>query len=162
MDELFSLSTTTLVVSSPSNTPPPTMQRMLEDLHLNYRSAVEQPATAPFADIRSSTFEQQPVHPADWRRLERISDYSDALDDIVTGAGATVDDRGISVDERKLTPAQADTITKAWELALQIRSTYRRRCGSKMAMSSPSCSRTGRARRRSRFSPSTETWSDSA
>jgi hypothetical protein len=97
--------------------PPPTMQRMLQDLHLNYRRAVGAPATAAFGDIRSSTIDQ-PRAGIDQRRLERISEYSGTLHDIVTRARAPVGDPGIAVDERKITPAQAATITKAWELAL--------------------------------------------
>jgi hypothetical protein len=115
--ELFSLETSTLIVARPADQELPTMQAMLEDLHANYRSVTGQARETRFDEIATS-LRERPSDAAAGVPVERISAYGDRLHEIVNRAGGVVSDAGLAIDERKLTPADAATITRAWELAL--------------------------------------------
>ncbi len=98
----------------------PSMPRMVQDLADNYRRFSGAGASAHFSQVRDTavqTREQrtQPQHGL----LDRVVRNSGELHDILDSTGGTVTaDGSVELDESKLTPAQAATIRKAWELAL--------------------------------------------
>ena len=119
--ELFTLSTVTVVVDSPSDMATPSMQKMLEDLHETYRKLASQPPTAPFATISVVARDRHVEQPVEEHLLGRVAGFGESLHRIVEETGdARPDDpesEPVRIDERKLTPREAGVIRVAWELA---------------------------------------------
>jgi hypothetical protein len=119
--ELFTLSTVTIVVDSPSEVATPSMQKMLEDLHETYRELASQPPTAPFSTISAVARERHAEQPVEEQLLGRVAGFGENLHRIVEEAGDSQPDdpesEPVKIDERKLTPRDAGVIRAAWELA---------------------------------------------
>lgn len=99
----------------------PSMPLMVQDLAENYRWFSGAGDKAHFSQVKKAADEtlKQRTHHPQHGLLDRVARNSGELHDILDTAGGTVTDDGrVELDESKLTPAQAATIRKAWELAL--------------------------------------------
>ena len=83
---------------------------MLADLRENYRDVAGRPQETHFTQLVQALEDQNPRS----HDVDRVLHYGFRLHDIVDRAGGSVE----QVDDRKLTPSDANTIRRAWEMAL--------------------------------------------
>src|ERR1700744_5356459 len=110
--DLLWINTETLVVDRASDEAFPSLSRMLSDLRITYTNAVGPEITFRQAGDAAAA---AGLRPAEQLRLHH---YGPQLSAIVANSGATVSGHGVNVDERRLTPDDARTITRAWEVSL--------------------------------------------
>jgi hypothetical protein len=130
LNQLLTLDVSTLITTKPSGEGPPTtqdpsgekapaMQVMLQNLADNYSRFTGGPPGGRFDHASATARERraQRTHPQQGL-LDRVARNGQALHEIVERTGEHRADGTITIDEKKLKPADAATIRKAWELAL--------------------------------------------
>lgn len=120
--QLFTLDVNTLITKEPSGEKAPSMQVMLENLAERYGDFAE--AHEPGPDARAKPFRTASASARRVRErqednrhgvVDRVAVNGDLLHAIIVRAGTGIDHK---IDAKKLTPEDAATIRKAWELSL--------------------------------------------
>ena len=110
-----------LVKAEPTGEKAPSMQVMVQNLAQRYRGFTGGDESTTFAEVsaRATAARKHRVRP-EHGVLDRVAHNGQVLHDIVSRAGTPAGAGGaaVQIDESKLTPSDAATIRKAWELSL--------------------------------------------
>lgn len=129
LNQLFTLDVSTLITNAPSGGRPlgrveptgekaPPMQTMVQNLADRYSTFATGKDGSHFSDASKAAKRRREAQ-SDPRHglLDRVTRNGQDLHDIVNRTGEHADGK-VTIDEKKLTPADAATIRKAWELSL--------------------------------------------